>query len=321
MLYPAELPGLGQTAMLRTRSLWTRAPGAGKATSMNLAFAHRLCEQIARASAALALPLGVACLALGAGARVHADCGAPSGTERVVGVDERLDIQINDGRIVRLAGLEAPDPARGSPKTSEMARQFLADRLVGREVELNLLASGTDRWGRVLADLSIPDISDRQASSVAMALLSAGYARVRPEFESRSCAVARLAVEDGARRVGLGMWSEPEYSVIQASDSGALKGRDGQFVIVEGRVRRVGVGRSRVYLDLASRDGLAIVIARRLEQALAQAGRPVEALEGKTIRARGALDDRIGPRIEVSEPAMIEIVRRADASGAEKLRQ
>ena len=115
--------------------------------------------------------------------------------------------------------------------------------------------------------------------------------------------------------------SEPEYSVIQASDSGTLKGRDGQFVIVEGRVRRVGVGRSRVYLDLASRDGLAIVIARRLEQALAQAGRPVEALEGKTIRARGALDDRIGPRIEVSEPAMIEIVRRADASGAEKLRQ
>ncbi len=117
------------------------------------------------------------------------------------------------------------------------------------------------------------------------------------------------------------MWSEPEYSVIQASDAGALQGRDGQFVIVEGRVRRVGVGRSRIYLDLASRGGPTIVIARRLEQALAQAGRPVEALEGKTIRARGALDDRIGPRIEVSEPAMIEIVRRADASGAEKLRQ
>src|SRR5271154_1784817 len=71
--------------MLRTRSLWTRAPGAGKATSMNLAFAHRLWQQIARASAWLAPPLGVACLALGAGARVHADCGAPSGTERVVG--------------------------------------------------------------------------------------------------------------------------------------------------------------------------------------------------------------------------------------------
>jgi micrococcal nuclease len=288
---------------------------------MDLAFAHRLWRQIVRASAGLAVRLGVACLALGSGARAHADCGAPSGSGRVVAVDERLDIRIEDGRIVRLAGLEAPDPARASPETSEAARKFLADRLVGREVELELLASGTDRWGRVLADLSIRNISDGQTGSVAMALLSAGYARVRPEFESRGCAAARLGVEDSARRAGLGMWNEPEYSVIQASDAHALQGRDGQFVIVEGRVRRVGVGRSRVYLDLASRDGPTIVIARRLEQALAQAGRPVEALEGKTIRARGALDDRIGPRIDVSEPAMIEIVRHADASGAEKLRQ
>jgi endonuclease YncB( thermonuclease family) len=321
VLYPAELPGLDQIAMLPTRSLWTRAPGAGKAPSMELGPAHRLCKQIVRTSADLALRLGVACLALGFGARVHADCGAPSGTARVIGVDERLDIAIDDGRIIRLAGLEAPDPARGSPKTSEAARKFLADRLVGREVELKLLASGTDRWGRVLADLSVQNISDGQASSIAMALLSAGYARVRPEFESRNCAVARLAVEDDARRVGLGMWNEPEYSVIPASDPVALHSHEGQFVIVEGKVRRVGVGRSRLYLDLASRDGPTIVIARRLEQALAQVGRPVEALEGKTIRARGALDNRIGPRIEVSEPAMIEIVRRADAQGAEELRQ
>ena len=117
------------------------------------------------------------------------------------------------------------------------------------------------------------------------------------------------------------MWNEPAYSVIQASDAVALRGRDGQFVIVEGRVRRVGFGRSRLYLDLASYDGPTIVVARRLEAALAQAGRPVEALEGKTIRARGALDDRIGPRIEVSEPAMIEIVRRGDTPRAEKPRQ
>jgi endonuclease YncB( thermonuclease family) len=321
VLYPAELPGLDQTAMLPARSLWTRAPGAGKAPSMDLSLAHRLRKQIVRTGAGLALRLGVGCLALGICARVHADCGAPSGSARVVSVDERLDIAIDDGRIVRLAGLEAPDPSRGSPKISEAARKFLADRLVGREVELRLLASGTDRWGRVLADLSVQNISDGQANSVATALLSAGYARVRPEFESRNCALARLAVEDGARRAGLGMWSEPEYSVIPASDPVALHSRDGQFVIVEGRVRRVGVGRSRLYLDLASRGGPTIVIARRLEQALAQAGRPVEALEGKTIRARGALDNRIGPRIEVSEPAMIEIVRRADAQGAEKLRQ
>jgi len=154
-----------------------------------------------------------------------------------------------------------------------------------------------------------------------MALLSAGYARVRPEFEARDCAAARLAVEDGARRAGLGLWSEPGYAVIQSSDAAALRSRGGQFVVIEGRVRRVGFGRSRLYLDLVPRDGPTIVVARKLASTLVRAGHPVEMLAGQTIRARGALDDRIGPRIEVNEPAMIEIVRPLEAQGAEKPRR
>ena len=200
-----------------------------------------------------------------AAARAQADCGTPSGTGRVVAVDERLDIALQDGRLVRLAGLEAFDPTRVSPETAGAARQFLTERLLGREVELKLLASGTDRWGRALADLSLPEPSGGAGSSVAMSLLSAGYARVWPEFEARDCAAARLAVEDGARRAGLGLWSEPDYAVIQSSDAAALRSRDGQFVVIEGRVGRVGFGRSRLYLDLVPRDGPTIVVARKLE--------------------------------------------------------
>jgi len=282
---------------------------------MDFGLAHRLRQQFAR------LIAGVACLAIGAAARAEADCGTPSGTWRVVAVDERLDIALQDGRLVRLVGLEAFDPTRVSPETAGAARQFLTERLLGRDVELKLLASGTDRWGRALADLSLPEPSGEAGSTVAMALLSAGYARVRPEFEARDCAAARLAVEDGARRAGLGLWSEPDYTVIQSSDAAALRSRDGQFVVIEGRVRRVGFGRSRLYLDLVPRDGPTIVVARKLESALVRAGRPVDMLAGQTIRARGALDDRIGPRIEINEPAMIEIVRPLEAPGAENPRR
>jgi endonuclease YncB( thermonuclease family) len=288
---------------------------------MDFGPAHRLRQQFARLTAAAGLRLGVACLAIGAAAPAPADCGTPAGTGRVVAVDERLDIALQDGRLVRLAGLEAFNPARVSPETAGAARRFLTERLLGREVELKLLASGTDRWGRALADLSLPESSGGAGSSVAMALLSAGYARVRPEFEARGCAPARLAVEDGARRAGLGLWSEPDYRVIQSSDVAALRSKDGQFVVIEGRVRRVGFGRSRLYLDLVPRDGPTIVVARKLESTLVRAGRPVEMLAGQTIRARGALDDRIGPRIEVNEPAMIEIVRPLEAQGAEKPRR
>jgi endonuclease YncB( thermonuclease family) len=282
---------------------------------MDFGLAHCLRQQFAR------LIAGVTCLAIGAAARAQADCGTPSGTGRVVAIDERLDIALQDGRLVRLAGLEAFNPTRVSPETAGAARQFLTERLLGREVELKLLASGTDRWGRALADLSLSDSSGGAGSSVAMALLSAGYARVRPDFEARDCAAARLVVEDGARRAGLGLWSEPDYAVIPSSDAAALRSRNGQFVVVEGRVRRVGFGRSRLYLDLVPRGGPTIVVARKLESTLVRAGRPVEMLAGQTIRARGALDDRIGPRIEVSEPAMIEIVRPLEAPGAEKPRR
>jgi enoyl-CoA hydratase/carnithine racemase len=89
-------------------------------------------------------------------------------------------------------------------------------------------------------------------------------------------------------------------------------------VVIEGMVRRVGFARSRIYLELAPRDGPTIVVARKLEKALAREGQPVGALTGQTIRARGALDARFGPRVEVADPAMIEIARRSDALGEAK---
>src|ERR1700677_3075311 len=59
-------------------------------------------------------------------------------------------------------------------------------------------------------------------------------------------------------------------------------------------VRRVGFARSRIYLELVPRDGPTIVVARRLETALAREGRPAGAMVGQTISARGALGDRLG---------------------------
>jgi endonuclease YncB( thermonuclease family) len=247
-----------------------------------------------------------------------AACGRPAGRVQAVSVDERLDIELSDGRIVRLGGLDAPTPERGAPEIANAVREFLSERLLGRDAELLQLAGGIDRWGRTVADLVVADSRDGSAGSTAAALLTAGYARVRPEFETHSCAAERLAMEEEARQGGLGIWRDPEFVVIQSSNFDGLRRRDGRFVVIEGMVRRVGFARSRIYLELAPRDGPTIVVARKLETALAREGRPVGALVGQTIRARGALDDRFGPRIEVADPAMIEIARRADAPGEAK---
>jgi endonuclease YncB( thermonuclease family) len=247
-----------------------------------------------------------------------AACGRAVGRVEAVSIDERLDVELNDGRIVRLGGLDVPNAERGAPEVANSAREFLSERLLGREADLVQLTGGTDRWGRTIADLVIVDPPDRSAGSTAAALLTAGFARVRPESETRGCVAERLIIEDQARRENKGIWSDPQFAVIQSSNSAELRRWARRFVVVEGMVRRVGFARSRIYLELVPRDGPTIVVARKLETALTRAGRPVAALVGQTIRARGALDDRFGPRIEVADPAMIEIARRVDAPGEAK---
>ncbi|MGB7974965.1 MAG: thermonuclease family protein [Roseiarcus sp.] len=249
-----------------------------------------------------------------------AACGRPAGRVQAVSVDERLDIELSDGRIARLGGLDMPNAER-APETANSARGFLSARLLGREADLVQLAGGTDRWGRTVADLVVADPGDGTAGSTAAALLTAGYARVRPEFETRGCAAERLAIEEQARQEERGIWRDPQFAVIQSSNLEELRRWARRFVVVEGMVRRVGFARSRIYLELVPRDGPTIVVARKLESALARAGRPVAAMVGQTIRARGALDERFGPRIEVADPSMIELARRADVSGEAKPRQ
>ena len=284
---------------------------------MNFRFAHRSRASVRHAKQRLR----GACVALSTvvlACPCLAACGRLAGRVEAVGVDERLDIELSDGRIVRLGGLDAPSAERGAPQIANAAREFLSERLLGRDADLIQLAGGADRWGRTVADLVLADPRDGSARSTAAALLTAGYARVRPEFETRGCAAERLAIESEARVEEKGIWRDPQFAVIQSSNSAELRRWARRFVVVEGMVRRVGFARSRIYLELVPRDGPTIVVARKLETALAREGRPVAAMVGQTIRARGALDDRFGPRIEVFDPAMIEIARSADASGEAK---
>jgi endonuclease YncB( thermonuclease family) len=264
--------------------------------------AHRLCGRFGAPAFALA---AAAALVLASAPPAVAACGAPQGVVRVADVDGRLDVGLADGRVVHLVGLDLPSPSRGAPETALAAQRFLSESLVGRDAEIDLLAAGSDRWGRVMADLAPP----AAPAGIAVALLAAGHARVKPEFEARACSAERLAAEDAARRARLGLWNDPAYAVVAASDTAALHARAGQFVVIEGRVRRIGFTRSRLYVDLASHDGPTIVLARKLASTLARAGRPVEEMTGEVVRARGALEDRFRPTIEVSEPTMIEVVR------------
>jgi endonuclease YncB( thermonuclease family) len=284
---------------------------------MDLRAAHLPLRRFGRGGLKRSARVALIAASLAAAEPAQAACGWPDGVVRIAAVDERLDLVLADGRTIKLAGLAAPDLAR-SPDLAGEARGFLVSRFVNRDGELERLASGTDRWGRILADLAMS--AGLGGESVASTLLAAGYARVAPSFEARGCVTERLAVEDEARRAGVGVWIDPSTAIIEATDAAALRNSDGRLVVIEGAVRRVGFGRSRLYLDLVPKGGPTIVVPRRLEPAFARAGRSLGAAAGERIRVRGALDNRLGPRLEVSEPAMIEFLGPSDAPGAGKPR-
>ncbi|MBV8471914.1 MAG: thermonuclease family protein [Hyphomicrobiales bacterium] len=255
----------------------------------------------------------VSVLALAPAGPAVAACGATAGAVTVAAVTDRLELQLADGRLARLAGLDLPEPRRGDPATAAAARTFLAARLADREATLVIFSPRPDRWGRLLADIDLP--GEETATNQ---LISHGFARVRPEFETRGCAPGRLAVEAKARAAGLGLWNDPDYSILDAADGEELAQQDGRFVIVEGAVRRVGAGRSRFYLDFGGRGGFTVVVARKSQSAFQAAGASLTSLAGERIRVRGVLDDRFGPRLEITEAPMLERLGRAGASQGTK---
>jgi endonuclease YncB( thermonuclease family) len=260
--------------------------------------------------AASLLAILIAALLLPTLARAATLCPS-AGEERaeVSGVGERGEILLADGRQARLSGLDVPDPGRGDPQNAAKAKAWLAARLFGRAVSMQRLSPKPDRWGRWLVDLFAADSS--APNSLALGLLGAGLARVRPEIEAKNCLAERRAAEQRARTNGLGLWTDPYYGVVQASDLDNLRQRDGQFAIVEGVVLRVGEGRSRTWLDFGRRGGFSAVVATRQAKAFEREGVAISALAGVRIRVRGAMDNRFGLRMAISDAGQIETLSQA----------
>ncbi len=275
------------------------------------------CWRIPALASSFASPVRVL-LALILVAPAHAaPCGAGAAQPATVAsVGERFELTLADGRHVRLAGLDAPDPDRGEPAIAAASRDFATRWLAGRDVALRVLYAKPDRWGRLPADLAAPppDKPAGAAVSVAAFLLQAGYARVSPEPDVYACLADLLTAESEARDKRLGLWRDPYYAVVDAADLDNLRSRDGQFTLVEGTPSRVGEGRSRYYVDFGLHRGFTVVIPKRRAKVFERAGMPISALTGAKILVRGALDNRFGLRMEISEPDGIERI----GSGAEE---
>src|SRR5919201_1020791 len=238
-----------------------------------------------------------------------------AGTAKVRAITDGRSFILEDGREIRLAGIEVPlAPAAGeSGPNAEAAlavRAALAAMVMDQTVELRQNGAAADRYGRTLALAYVAGADARR--SVAHEMLARGFARVAAHVGDRACAEELLAQERAARRAKLGLWSEPYYVIVAADGAAELAAARGRFTLAEGKASSVRESAGTIYINFGPRWGeaLTVTIAKRDESAFAAAGVAPKSLEARRLRVRGWIEERNGPRIEATRPEQIEIAER-----------
>lgn len=234
----------------------------------------------------------------------------PKGT--VTSVTDGDTVLLDNGLTVRLIGTQAPKLPLGRedfptwPKAEE-AKARLEALVLGKPVEVRHGGEVRDRHDRVLGQMFVAATPELW---VQRQMIADGLARVYSFPDNRSCLAELLAAETTARTMKLGIWADPYYTVRRADRPQALVERAGQYELVEGRVLLAEKSGGRVYLNFGRywKEDFTAVIDGRALGLFADSGLDPLVLETALVRIRGWVDDRDGPRIEVTHPEQIEVL-------------
>jgi endonuclease YncB( thermonuclease family) len=249
---------------------------------------------------------------------------AGSSHATVTGVNERLELSLADGRILRLAGIEAPGPTPADPDLAARGRDWLKAWIENQDIFFESADSRPDRWGRIPASVFASGQEDGTSLiSVEKRLLEQGFARIVPDQHKTPCAELMIFAERGAQTAGLGLWSDPYYVVAAATDADAFAERAGSFIIAEGKlsdVRQIST-RTMLFFGPHRRSHLTVTILQRNIKIFEAAGLHFHDLIGQTLRVRGMLETRFGPEIELTQPNEIELIARGSGDTANPSKQ
>jgi len=246
------------------------------------------------------LPCSMMLAMASTGPAIAAGCAfQPQGEGRVAAVIDARSFRLEDGREIRLAGIE--------PAAAETAKDgsALAALVGGREVTLRGEDDAPDRYGRQPAFVFV----DASETPVQAQLLALGVALATGTVADKDCAAVLMAAEAAGRTARQGVWNEPS-ALKNAESPGDILAGIGRFTVVEGRVLSVRQAGATTYLNFGrnwTRD-FAVTISRRMLPAFAAAGIVIKSFENRRIRVRGFIEARGGPRIEVLHVGQVELL-------------
>jgi endonuclease YncB( thermonuclease family) len=222
----------------------------------------------------------------------------PQGEGRVDALVDARTFRLDDGREIRLVGIEPP-PGQSSSSAP------LAALVGGREVRLRGADDGPDRYGRQ----SVFVLTDNLTTSVQIELLRRGQALFSGLVGERACAADLLAAEAAARNSHQGLWTG-ETVIKNTERPGDILAMVGQFAIVEGKVLSARQSGTTFYINFGRRwtEGFAATISKRMIAPLEAAGLAPKSLENRRVRVRGWVEQRGGPRIDIFQPGQIELI-------------
>jgi len=231
----------------------------------------------------------------------------PGHSARVVEVVDGDTVILDDGRQVRLVGIQAPKLPLGRPgferwPLADEAKHALESMVLGETVTLAYGGQRVDLYNRLLAHLFTKDGGWVQAQ-----LLKSGLARVYSFPDNRALVAEMLRFERTSRRKKTGIWTLPYYVVLDPEASALHLER---FALVEGRVQDTARVRGRVFLNFGAdwRTDFTISIAPKYWKNFLNVGINPGDYKGRRVRVRGWLKSRNGPMVEVTHPEQIEVL-------------
>lgn len=241
-------------------------------------------------------------------------CSAVAGEPargRVTGVIDGDTVVLENGREVRLVGIQAPKLPLGRKNftpwpLADAAKQALEDLALGREVTLAYGGRRVDRHDRLLAHVTVAE-PDGTTLWLQGALLEQGMARVYSFADNRWRIAEMLALERAARAAERGIWDDRFY---QVRDVDQIERDIGSFQLVEGRVLAVAEVRGRVYLNFGPdwRSDFTVTLKPAVRRKFEAEGIAPKAYQDRWVRVRGWLKSFNGPMIEVTHPEQIEVL-------------
>lgn len=230
-----------------------------------------------------------------------------TGGGRVLQIISPQEIQLADGRIVKLSGLHFPDYSTEDTGPFAMtAMRIMKDMLIDQEVLLyqtkDEKLGRVDRMGRQIAHV----VRKKDGAWMQGSLLALGISVARTTQRTPEMIAQMLEQEAKARSEKLGLWEET-ISVLSPEKTGE---HIGSFQIVEGRVESAALNKNRLYLNFGKnwREDFTVTIAPENRRLFSR--RQLNPLDwnGQVLQVRGWISSYNGPSMEIDHPEAVEIL-------------